>query len=179
MPRAVILRATSPTAVWAAVHSTAGDVANRMGFPVMTVRRVEDLADGQARSYRLAARVMGTFGGLGIVMGAIGIHTSLGFVVARRTRDVGIRLALGAPRRTIAVDLSRPVVVAVGSGAVAGCVLVALGQGLLRSVAFGIEPFDPVAVLGAVAALVAAAACGAIGPVLRAARMSPSAALRE
>jgi ABC-type antimicrobial peptide transport system permease subunit len=119
------------------------------------------------------------FGGVALVLSAIGIYGALAFSVVEAGRELAIRRALGASSRTIlALVLGRGLVSA-GLGIVAGVVAAAALSRYLRSQLFGVSPFD-VSVTTAVAAilfLVSVAAC--LVPALRAMRLQPVAELRQ
>jgi ABC-type antimicrobial peptide transport system permease subunit len=128
---------------------------------------------------RFAAALIGAFGVIGLVLAGIGVHGVLAFEVARRTREFGVRTALGAGvGGVLRLVLGRGALLA-GAGALVGLGLAAAAGRLLEAFLFGIRPLDPVsfvvvpAVLGVVA-LVASAL-----PAWRAARVAPMEALRQ
>jgi len=82
-----------------AVAATIRSVAP--GLPYVNVQTLEDLANVQARSWRLGATLFGLFGVLAVVLAATGIYATLAFAVRQRTTEIGIRLALGAAPREI------------------------------------------------------------------------------
>jgi ABC-type antimicrobial peptide transport system permease subunit len=118
------------------------------------------------------------FGGLAVINGSIGVYSLIAYIVSWRTREFGIRLALGAQRWQIIRDvMGQSLLLAVG-GSAAGLIAAALAGGLLRSFLFGIAPIDPTT-FGAVAALMILLAIGAaIIPARRAASVDPMKALR-
>jgi predicted permease len=127
---------------------------------------------------RSALTVMGGFAASALLLAAIGLYGVLAQIVARRTREIGVRLALGARGNTIAVAVTRKVAAALGVGLAAGVIgSVFLGRAL-ESLLFGVGAVDP-ATLGVAAALLgvtAAVAC--LVPVRRAVRVDPVEALR-
>ena len=120
---------------------------------------------------------LGLLGALGLALAGIGLYAVMAFAVARRSREIGIRIALGAnARRVVALMLKRtmrPVVI----GAVIG-VAAAIGVSrILSSVLFGVSPADPVALLGAVLVVAGVAFAAGTLPARRAARVDPSTTL--
>jgi putative ABC transport system permease protein len=146
--------------------------------PVWSIRSMDDLLARSVSQLRFTMMLTGAFAGLALILGAVGVYGVMSYVVAQRTREVGIRLAVGArPAQVVRQILARGArvtLVAVVVGLVA-----ALGASrLLASQLFGIRPDDPptyaavALVLGAVALL----ACWV--PARRAARVDPVIALR-
>jgi predicted permease len=128
---------------------------------------------------RMGARMLALFGGVALLLAAIGLYGVMSYSVSQRTREIGVRLALGADSRGVVGMVLRQGLRLTGIGLGVGAVL-SLGAGmLLRSQLFGLSPADPVTfgVLALLLALVAAAA--SILPARRAARVSPIVALRS
>jgi putative ABC transport system permease protein len=118
------------------------------------------------------------FGAIAVLLAAIGLYGLVSFIVAQRTREVAIRLAVGAqPRQIITLILKRGMV-PVAAGCAIGIAVVLAGGRLLSSLLFGVSARDPVAIAGAVLGFTLVAAVGALVPARRAARSDPSAALR-
>jgi predicted permease len=128
---------------------------------------------------RMGARMLALFGGVALVLAAIGLYGVMSYSVNQRTREIGVRLALGADSRGVVGMVLRQGLRLTAIGLVVGGVL-SLGAGmLLRSQLFGLSPADPVT-FGALALLLAAVATGAsILPARRAARVDPIIALRS
>lgn len=128
---------------------------------------------------RIGAGVLGAFGGLALLLSGIGIYGVVAYSVARRTRELGVRLALGAtPRQVIRLVVGQGVRLAAAGIAIGG--LLALGAGqLLRSQLFGLNPADPLTFGTLVILLGAVAVAASLVPARRAARVDPVEALRE
>jgi ABC-type antimicrobial peptide transport system permease subunit len=123
-------------------------------------------------------RVVSGFGVVALLVAAVGIYGTLSYVVAARTREIGIRLALGAPRRRISRSmLVRGVLPAIG-GSVLGISAAVLLARLFRSILFQTPALDGGSLTGAVLLLTIVAVIAAAGPALRAARVDPIVALR-
>ena len=119
------------------------------------------------------------FGGLSTLLAVIGLYGVLAYVVTRRTREIGIRIALGAMRGNVVTLVMREVLILTATGLAAGAVLALLLMQFARNQLFGINPHDPVT--SAAAALVLSLAAGLAGlvPALRASRVDPVSALRQ
>jgi predicted permease len=118
------------------------------------------------------------FGGLGTLLAAIGLYGVIAFSVARRTREIGVRMALGAQPGGVLAMVMRQGFIIVAAGLVVGSLLAAAAASALRGVLYGITPFDPLAWGFAMAAMVTAAALANFVPARRAMRVDPMAALR-
>jgi ABC-type antimicrobial peptide transport system permease subunit len=127
---------------------------------------------------RAGAALATGFGALGMLLAAIGLYGVMAYTVSRRTREIGIRLALGArPAEVLRMIVLRAVVV-VAAGGVAGVLIAALAARLLGGVLYGVGAADPVAWLAAVGTVVVAASLASALPALRATRVDPARTLR-
>jgi ABC-type antimicrobial peptide transport system permease subunit len=117
-------------------------------------------------------------GGMALVLGVVGIYGVLAYVVSQRTREIGIRSALGAePRQLSRMFLLHGLVLS-ATGAVVGLVAAMAVARLLSSLLFGVGPNDPTAYVAAVAVTIAAAALASYVPARRAAKIDPIETLR-
>jgi putative ABC transport system permease protein len=138
----------------------------------------DELIDPQIRSWRLGATMFTAFGALALLVAAIGLYSVLGFDVAQRTREIGLRTALGADRRAILGMIVRRGVVLAVVGVGIGVVAALAVSPRMGELLYETSPWDP-AVLGAAAcALIAVAALASGIPAWRAARVDPNDALR-
>ncbi len=119
-----------------------------------------------------------TFGSLGTLLAAIGLYGVIAFSVARRTKEIGLRMALGAHPNGVMAMVMRQGFTLVVAGVVTGALLAAGVAVLLRGLLYGVTPFDPVAWLAAIAAMVTAGAVANAVPARRAMRVEPLTALR-
>ncbi len=168
--------AAAPSALIPTVRKIVSDVDNNL--PVFGIRTQTETIDRLLFNERLVARLSSLFGVLGLILACIGLYGLLSYEVARRTREIGIRAALGAQRQDVLRLVMRQGLVLVVFGLVAG-VLAALGATrFLQSLLFGVKTTDPwtfAAVCGLLA-LVGAWACYI--PARRATRVDPMVALR-
>ncbi len=142
-------------------------------------RKLEDVVAGAIARERFAMLLMSAFGWTALLLAVIGIYGVLSYVVAQRTREIGIRIALGARSREILGSVVGRAVRLTASGAIAGCIAAALATRWLDSLLYGVSPTD-MAVFGAVIALtIAATVFACIGPAGRAVKVSPTVALRQ
>jgi hypothetical protein len=147
--------------------------------PVERVATLEQIREESVASQRLNAYLVALFGGLALVIAAIGIAGVLAFFVAQRTMEIGIRMSLGAARRRVLGMVLADGGVLLGIGIVLGFAGSALVARLLDGLLFGVAPGDPVT-FGGVALLTVAVGLAACAiPAGRAARVDPLVAMRE
>ena len=127
---------------------------------------------------RVGAILAAGFGGLGTLLAAIGLYGVIAFSVTRRTREIGVRMALGAKPAGVLSMVMRQGSVIVAIGLVVGAVLAAAAASALQGLLYGITPFDLPAWGFAIAAMIAAAALANFVPARRAMRIDPMTALR-
>jgi putative ABC transport system permease protein len=138
----------------------------------------QTLAESIARP-RFTTVLLGLFAGLALLLASIGVHGLLSYTVVQRTREIGIRLALGAPPPAVLALIARRGLALALAGTAAGLLgALALGR-LLRSLLFGVGPSDPVTFAAAPLILVAVALVASYLPARRAARVDPMIALRS
>ena len=146
--------------------------------PLMRVRLMKDYIASQLARERLIAYLSSSFGILALGLASLGLSGVLASVVAQRTREIGIRMALGARRGDVAQMVLRFSLVPVAAGLVIG-VAVAFCWGIfLGSLFYGVDSFDLVSVSQSVAVLLAAALLAAALPARRATQVDPIVALR-
>lgn len=127
---------------------------------------------------RVGAMLATAFGGLGTLLAAIGLYGVIAFSVARRTREIGVRMALGArPERVMSMVMRQGFSI-VAIGLVVGGALAALVAFALRGLLYGVQPLDPIAWSLAFMAMASAAGLANFVPARRAMRIDPMAALR-
>jgi predicted permease len=155
-------------AVVAALTTRSGDA---------TVQRVDDLLEPQLRPWRLAVALFLILGALGLAAAAAGIYGLVAYDVNQRTRELGVRIALGAPRarilRVVISSALRVVMVGVGAGTLAALIT---GR-VMASLLYATAPYDPVVLVGTAAMLSLVAMIAGLLPAWRATRVSPIVAL--
>ena len=146
--------------------------------PVSNIRTVEEEIGRTLLRDRLVATITALFGGLALALAAIGLYGVLSYGVVQRTRELGIRIAIGATRERILWLVLREAGWVLGLGIVAGLGSAwALGR-VVSSLLFGIAPTDPASIAIAIVVLSSAAALAAWIPARRASRIDPIRALR-
>ena len=147
-------------------------------LPYLDVRPLAEVVAPQLGSWRLGATMFTAFGGLALAVAALGLYSMLAYVVTQRTREIGLRMALGArEREVLALVLRQGMVPAVG-GAVLGGVLAFGAARYAAGLLYGVGPGDPAAFVAAGGTLLAVTLAAALLPALRATRVDPMTALR-
>ena len=146
--------------------------------PVMQVRTLEQDVNSHLSRERLIALLSGFFGLLALGLASVGLYGVMAYAVAQRTREVGIRMALGARRGDVVGMIVRESLVPVVIGMAIGLGAALALTGLIAGMLFGVAPRDPVSMLLAVAAMLAVALLAAVVPARRASRVEPGIALR-
>ncbi len=175
--RLVVRAARDPSALVQQIRKTVLSVD-----PSLPIDGIDPLSGLMARSIaqeRLVAQLATAFGVLALLLAAIGLYGLMTYTISRRTREIGLRIALGAQRgrvlRLVLIDAMRLVVV----GLVVGVLLAYLSTGLLKAQLNGVEPGDPLSIGIAALVLLGTAILAALLPALRAARVEPTIALRS
>ncbi|MDB4917179.1 MAG: permease [Gemmatimonadetes bacterium] len=122
--------------------------------------------------------VLGAFALVALVMAVVGIYAVVAYAVAQRTREIGVRLALGARPVAVHLLILRSAMRAIVPGLVVGAAISMAGAGFLRSLLYGISPSDPAPLLSAVGVLGVAALLSSALPAVRATRVDPVIAMR-
>jgi len=147
-------------------------------LPLPTMHALDEVTALSTLPQRIAGYVAVSIGLVGTLLAATGLYGLMAFYVAQRRREIGVRLALGASRRTILEAVAGRAARLAGIGLVFGLVLALLVSQALSSLLLGVDATDAWAFLGAVLGLALTAALATIGPALRAASVPPSQALR-
>ena len=145
---------------------------------ILSLKTAQTLVDDSIVRERLIAKLSAFFGALAAVLAAIGLYGVMSYTVARRTGEIGVRMALGASQSSVASMILREIVVLVAAGSAVGAVA-ALGLGrFVESLVFGLKPRDPATVIAAVFFLLVIGLVAGYLPARRAARIDPIVALR-
>src|SRR5579864_958213 len=170
-----IRTATTPGALIPAVREAMASANKSASLGFSTLKQQ---ADDSVAQQRLMAVLSGFFGGLALLLTAIGLYGVMAYVVTQRTHEIGIRMALGAQRRSIVRLVMRDAAIVLLAGIAAGLLGSVWIARLVRQFLFGLTPNDPWTIALAVAAMVAVALLATWIPARRAMRVDPMVALR-
>ncbi len=166
----------SPTALVPAVHRVVHDLDPRV--PLSNVRAQVEQTRQAAMQQKLFAEISSFFGLLALLLACVGLYGTMSYAVARRTNEIGIRMALGAPRRQVLRMVLQESLTLIGIGIAIG-VPAALGlMRLVSSELYGLKPTDPLTIAGAASLLAVIALFAGYVPARRASRVDPIVALR-
>jgi predicted permease len=148
------------------------------GLVVYNVRTMEEQINGTLHLERTFATLCALFGALALGLCCVGLYGLTSYFVTRRTKEIGIRMALGAGRAEVVWLFLHEALVLVGVGAIIGTPAALICMKLLRRLLFGLTPYDPSSLLGALLMLAGVAAAACLLPARRATRVDPMVALR-
>ena len=173
---AVVQGPVDPAALSAAARAALRDMNPEMA---PRIRAIDEIFSSSVADRRFTLLIVGAFAGAALLLAVLGIYGVLSYVVSQRTREFGVRMALGAQR----ADVWRMVLgqaflyVAIGSALGVGAAL--LVTRLMRTLLYEVQPADPVTFASVIAVLAAAAFVATQVPAFRATRVSPTEALRS
>ena len=147
--------------------------------PVTRVRTMDEVAAESIAEPRFRAQLLGAFAAIALILASVGIFGVLAFSVGRRTREFGIRMALGAQWSDLIGLVLRAGLKMVGAGLAAGLTAAILLTHSLASLLYGVSPLDPVTFLAAPLFLGSIAFVACLVPAIRAARVDPGVALHD
>jgi ABC-type antimicrobial peptide transport system permease subunit len=148
-------------------------------LPIFATRTMDKAVAASIGTQRLSATLIGGFSILALFLAALGLYGVLAYSVTQRTREIGIRVALGSPRARIFGLIVRRGMIMVGLGIFAGIALT-LGCGpLIQHFVYGVGPHDPKTITGVSILLLAIAILACWVPARRAVRVDPIVALRQ
>jgi predicted permease len=172
----VVRSRTDPEPMVRAVRELVHSVDARQA--IGNVATMDQLLDKAVAQPRLNMAVVASFAGIALLLACVGIYGVVAFFVAQRTQEIGVRMALGATRREIALLFVRRAVVPAAIGLLAGtCVAVALAQ-LLKSQLYGVKASDPLVYAASIVALLVPVMMATLRPAWTAASVNPVEALR-
>ena len=147
-------------------------------LPMVRPGTVAELMSAQTAATRFYLMLLAIFAGLAVVLAAVGVYGVVAFIVARRSREIGVRIALGARLdevfRLVVWQGVRPALIGLGLGVVGG---IAAGR-IIAGLLFGVQPHDPLTFAGVTILLLAIVVVACVVPAGRATRIPPASALR-
>lgn len=147
--------------------------------PVVGLETLDEQIGWSLRNEELVASLSAVFGCLALLLAVIGLYGVMAYIVTRRTREMGIRMALGANRSNIVGMVMREASLMVLFGLSVGVMLVLAFANLIRNQLFGLNPHDPGTLILAACCLAIAAGFSGLIPALRASSVEPTSALRQ
>jgi predicted permease len=147
-------------------------------LPVANIRPMTEVVSTSLATPRLTGFLMGAFAAIALTLAAVGIYGVLSYLVARRTHEIGIRLAVGADRSQVLALVLRQGLTLAGTGIAAGVVAALLLTRLMQTLLYQVRPTDPWTFTTVVLVLVGVALLASALPAFRATRVSPLIALR-
>ena len=172
----VVRAAGDPRALAASLRSALAELDP--GARAVQIATVSDLAAAALRQPRFQMTLVGTFAALALVLGAVGIFGVVSFATARRTRELGVRMALGARARDVHALVIGETLWTVMIGVVVGLVAAGSGARLLRALVYDVSPTDPLTFVAVPLLVTAVAVLAAVIPARRASRVDPVSVLR-
>lgn len=173
----VALRSDNPAQLIAPLRAAIAEVDPKQ--PLADVNRISDIVDTALRGRRLQLEVLGTFAAGAALLAAFGVYAILASIVTSRTREIGIRIALGASHGLVRALVVRDVVMLAVAGTGIGLVAAFAGARMIEHLLFSVTAHDPLSFALAALAMAAAAAVAAWVPMRRATRVDPAQALRD
>ena len=168
--------AIDPNQLMAAVRAKVREMDSNL--PLYGMRTTDVQINNSLSTERMIASLSAVFGFLATLLAVIGLYGVMAYTVAQRTREVGIRMALGAARASVIWMVMREVLLLVAIGVVAGVGFSLMLTRVVQSQLFGLTPHDPLTLVFATAALALVACAAGYIPALRASRLDPMKALR-
>jgi predicted permease len=174
-PELLVQTSLPPAAIADALRRTVESQGREYVFSIKTVRQNIDRSILQER---VTAMLSTFFGALALLLAAIGLYGLMAYAVTQRTREIGIRMALGAKRSGVLRIVLREVIVLVGTGVGIGLPCALAATRLIGHMLYGVSPNDPVTLAWVVGALLAVGLLAGYLPARRAMRVDPMVALR-
>ncbi len=169
--------AGDPLALASAVRKTVREANDRI--PVTDLKTQAATIDQTIQQEVIFAKLCGAFAVLALLIAAVGLYGTMAYAVARRTGEIGIRMALGARSGKVVWMVLREALMMTAGGLTVGLPAAYMASQLVESYLFGVKAHDPLAIAGAAAAMIAAAVAASYWPAWRASRIDPMTALRQ
>jgi putative ABC transport system permease protein len=146
-------------------------------LPIANVASMDDLVRSSMASARFNTLLLSVFGAVALVLASVGVYGVVAYSVSQRTREIALRMALGATPGVVAVFLARRAFTPIGAGTVVGIALSVVTTGLLRDQLYGVAPGDVTTLAVVATVLLAVSVVAVCIPALRAMHVSPARAL--
>jgi predicted permease len=176
-PKLAMRTASDPVALISAVRAQVAQIDKNL--PLYEVRTMDDAFSRSAAQQRFQALLVSAFAMISLLLCAIGLYGLLSYLVAQRTLEIGVRMALGAPRESVLTMVLRRGMVLATIGVVLGIAASVVLTNFLKGMLFGIRPLDLVTFVAVSAVLLLVCLLASSGPAHRAATLDPMKTLRD
>jgi predicted permease len=177
-PENIVVRAKGdPAALAGAVRRIIASVDPEQ--PVSAVRTMDEILDRNVEDRTQQMTLLGAFAALALLLASIGLYGVLSYAVTQRSREIGLRMALGASARSVLGMVVGRGLALTGAGLAAGLALAVAGTRFMKTMLYGVDAIDPATFAGVSALLCAIAALACWIPARRASRVDPIVVLRE
>ncbi|HEY8537045.1 MAG TPA: ABC transporter permease [Vicinamibacterales bacterium] len=167
---------SNPVSLVPAIREAVSDID--ASVPIANAETMQAIVDRSMGRVSFVTMLLSIAAAVALFLAAVGLHVVVSYLVTRRTREIGLRIALGAQQRQVEWLVVRRFLGLVAAGLLLGSLLATSVTGVLRHLLFGVDPTDPVVFAAAVAMLGLVASFASWIPARRAARVDPAAALR-
>jgi len=150
----------------------------RPSLPYLDVAPLSAVLEPQLRPWRLGATVFTAFGVLAMLLAGLGLYAAVAYAVTQRTREIGVRMAIGATRGSVVALVASDATRTAVAGVVLGTALALAGSRWIAGLLFEVSPRDPVVYAAVGGAIILVALLASVAPARRATRVNPVAALR-
>jgi len=172
----VVRTSLDPTSLGASVQRVVSQMDKEI--PVTRIRTMRELMSRELNEPRFAMVLLSAFAGLALVLTIVGLYGVMTYSVSRRTREIGVRMALGAPRTSVLTMVLRDAAILLISGIALGTVCALASASILQSMLYGARPRDPIVMTLVCIGVGTVGLVAAYIPARRAARVDPMVALR-
>jgi putative ABC transport system permease protein len=172
----VVRTSLDPTSLGASVQHLVSQMDK--DIPVTRIRTMRELMSSELNQPRFAMVLLSAFAGLALVLTIVGLYGVMTYSVSRRTREIGVRMALGAPRTSVLTMVLRDAAILLISGITLGTVCALASASILQSMLYGARPRDPIVITLVGIGVGTVGLFAAYIPARRAARVDPMVALR-
>ena len=148
-------------------------------LPVANFRSMTEIMSASMAQTSFAMVMLGIAGGVALLLGVVGIYGVITYIASQRTKEIGIRIALGAVTRDVTGLFLRQGLLLAGAGIAIGMVVAGFASRVMTTLLFGVRPLDPITYVAVAAGLGATALLASYLPAARAARVAPAEALRR
>jgi ABC-type antimicrobial peptide transport system permease subunit len=166
-----------PAALLPAIRQAISD--QEPGVAFVSTQTMEDMLGRSIAEERYRAQLSGVFGGLALVLSAVGLYAVVARAVQARTRELGVRLALGATPADVSGLVLRHAIGLAGLGALVGVPVAMFASRAIAAFLYDVSPQSPLVLGAAISAVLVATLAASLWPAIRAARIDPLRALRD